>query len=66
MSNLGPHLRHNRHHTFLYRKEQTCRQIGLHMHDQQPTLTHALAYKIEFYDYLTTTRTVTTLQDPSL
>jgi hypothetical protein len=55
MSNLGPHLRHNRHHTLLHKKEQPCNQIGLHMHDQQPTLTHSLTCKSVFYDHLTTT-----------
>jgi hypothetical protein len=38
MSNLGPHLRHNRHHTLLHRQVQPCSQFGLHMHDQQPTI----------------------------
>jgi hypothetical protein len=53
MSNLGPHLRHNRHHTLLHMKEKPCSEFDLHMHDQQPTLTHALTYKSAFYDYLT-------------
>jgi hypothetical protein len=35
MSNLGPHLRHNQHHTFLLTKEP-CSQFVLHLHDQQP------------------------------
>ena len=54
MPNLGPHLRHNQHHTLFHRKEQTFSQIDLHMHDQQPTLTHALTCKRSFYDHLTT------------
>jgi hypothetical protein len=37
MSNLGPHLRHNRHHTLFPAQEQPCSQSGLHLHDQQPT-----------------------------
>jgi hypothetical protein len=37
MSNLGPHLRHNRHHTLLLMQEQPCSQSVLHLHDQQPT-----------------------------
>jgi hypothetical protein len=37
MSNLGPHLRHNRHHTLFPVQEQPCSQSGLHLHDQQPT-----------------------------
>ena len=52
MSNLGPHLRHNRHHTLLPMQEQPCSQIGLHMHDQQPIPTHALTYISAFYDYM--------------
>jgi hypothetical protein len=42
MPNLGPHLRHNRHHTLFPVQEQPCSQIDLHMHDQQPIPTHAL------------------------
>jgi hypothetical protein len=38
MSNLGPHLRHNQHHTLLHMQEQPYSQFGLHMHDQQPTI----------------------------
>jgi hypothetical protein len=34
------------------------------MHDQQPTLTHALTCKSAFYDYLTTTIAFTALQIP--
>jgi hypothetical protein len=52
MSNLGPHLRHNRHHTLLHRKEQPCSQIDLHMHDQQTTLTHALTCKSVFFNHI--------------
>jgi hypothetical protein len=37
MSNLGPHLGHNRHHTLLLTQEQPCSEFDLHMHDQQPT-----------------------------
>jgi hypothetical protein len=37
MSNLGPHLRHNQHHTLLHVQEQPCSQSSLHMHEQQPT-----------------------------
>jgi hypothetical protein len=65
MYNLGPHLRHNRHHTLFHKKEQPCIQFGLHMHYHQPTLTNALTYKSEFYDYLTTS-SFTTLQHSSL
>jgi hypothetical protein len=36
MSNLGPHLRHNRHHTLFLTQEQPCSQFNLHLHDQQP------------------------------
>jgi hypothetical protein len=36
MSNLGPHLRHNRHHTLFLTQEQPCSQFDLHLHDQQP------------------------------
>jgi hypothetical protein len=38
ISNLGPHLRHNRRHTLLYRQEKPCSQFSLHMHDKQPTI----------------------------
>jgi hypothetical protein len=65
MSNLGPHLRHNRHHTLFHKEEQPCSQIVLHMHDQQRTLTHALTGKSVFYNHLTTT-TFTVLQHASL
>ena len=65
MSNLGPHLRHNRHHTIVHRQEQPCNKTGLHMHDQQPTLTHALTCKSAFYDHLKTTA-FTALQHASL
>jgi len=37
MSNLGPHLIQNRHHTLFLSQEQPCSQSGLHLHDQQPT-----------------------------
>ena len=53
MYNLGPHLRPNRHHTLLHRKEKPYSQFDLHIHDQQPTLTHALTCKSAFYDHLT-------------
>jgi hypothetical protein len=36
MSNLGPHLRHNRHHNLLLTQEQSCSQFNLHLHDEQP------------------------------
>jgi hypothetical protein len=35
MPNLGPHLRHNQHHTLLLYK-RTTNQFGLHLYDQQP------------------------------
>ena len=65
MSNLGPQLRHNRHHTLLHRQEQPYSQLGSHMHDQQPTLTHALTCKSSLYDHLITS-TFMTLQHASL
>jgi hypothetical protein len=37
MSNFGPHLRHNRHHTLFIAQEQPCSQSDLHLHDQQST-----------------------------
>jgi hypothetical protein len=37
MSNLGPHLRNNQHHTFIPSKDKKCSQSVLHLHDQQPT-----------------------------
>jgi hypothetical protein len=37
MSNLSPHLRHNRNHTLFPTKERPCRESFLHLHDQQPT-----------------------------
>jgi hypothetical protein len=51
MSNLGPQLRHNRNHTLFPMQEQPCSQFRLHMHDQQPIITHALTCISEFYDY---------------
>jgi hypothetical protein len=36
MSNIVPHLRHNRHHTLLLKQEQPCSQFDLYLHDQQP------------------------------
>jgi hypothetical protein len=38
MSNLGPQIRHNQHHTLLHRKEQPYSQFVLHMHDKQSTI----------------------------
>jgi hypothetical protein len=38
MSSLGPHLRHNQHHTLLHVQEQPCSQFSLHIHDQQTTI----------------------------
>jgi hypothetical protein len=37
MSNLHPHLKHNRFHTLFLAQEQPCSQSNLHMHDQKPT-----------------------------
>ena len=34
MDKLGPHLRHNQHHTILHTQEQPCNQFNLHLHDQ--------------------------------
>jgi hypothetical protein len=36
MSNLGPRLRQNQHHTLLLTQEQHCIQFNLHLHEQQP------------------------------
>jgi hypothetical protein len=52
MPNLGPHLRHNQHHTLLHKKEQPFSQIGLHTHDQQSIPTHALNCISSFYYHL--------------
>jgi hypothetical protein len=56
MSNLGPHLRHNRHHTLLHAQEQPCSQSGLPLHDQQPTSKdfskHWLSYDLFILHYL--------------
>jgi hypothetical protein len=38
MSNLGPHLRHNQHHTLFLMQEQPYSQSVLHVHDQQPMI----------------------------
>jgi hypothetical protein len=51
MPNLGPHLRHNQHHTLFLVQEQSCSQFNLHMHDQQPICTHALTCISVFYNY---------------
>jgi hypothetical protein len=40
ISNLGPHRRHNRHHTLILTQEQPCSQFNLHLHDQQPLRFH--------------------------
>jgi len=50
--NLGPHLRHNRHHTLFSTQAQPSSQINLNIHDQQPIPTHALTYISAFYDYM--------------
>ena len=55
MSNLGPHLRHNQHHTLFPLQEQPCSQFDLHLHDQQPmilslsfmALQHASLYALQ-------------------
>jgi hypothetical protein len=55
MSNLGPHLRHNQHHTLLHEQEQPYSQSNLHLHDQQPTSKYWLSYDslISLYDLTT-------------
>jgi hypothetical protein len=54
MSNLGPHLRHNRHHTLLHGKEQPYSQFDLHMHDRKPTIyTYIIIFCIILYDLTT-------------
>ena len=44
MSNFGPHLRHNQHHTLLPVQEKTCSQSSLHLHDQQPTIYSCISH----------------------
>jgi hypothetical protein len=54
MSNLGPHLRHNRHCIFLHKKEQPCSQFVLHMHDQKPMIyTYNNIFYVSLYDLTT-------------
>jgi hypothetical protein len=62
MSNLGPYLRHNRHHTLLHRQEQPCSQFSLHMYDQQPTIYHVLTLNHYHYHIILTTTSCTTLK----
>ena len=46
MSNFGPYLRHNQHHTLFLVQEQPCSQSGLHLYDQQPTSKYFSKYWI--------------------
>jgi hypothetical protein len=52
MPNLGPHLRHNRHHTLLPMQEQPCIQFVLHLHDQQPTSKYFSKYWLSYDSFI--------------